>query len=291
MNDNLKNLILDRLEKEEKILITGASGWLGRETIELIAETLGDKFLNRIILVGSTSKSIKVNNINYSIIPLNSIRQYRYKFGIILHLAFLSQDKTEKLGVEKYMEINEEITSSILQVTLESGTRYIFVASSGAAATHILEAQKHAGKKMYGESKLNAENRFLALNSVQVLIGRIWSISGNQIREPLKYAIGNFIYQAVNTGTIHLTGSALSTRTYIDAKQMMTGYIFQLLTSTDFLLNSGGTTTYLHGLAAQTLLQCNPDGLIVLSNQLDNRPDYYISPDNKMKQILNHYSI
>ena len=148
-------------------------------------------------------------------------------------------------------------------MTLTSGARYVFVASSGAASEHILENLRHPGKKLYGELKFNAENRFLGISTAKVLIGRIWSISGNQIQEPLKYAIGNFIHQAVNNGSIKLIGSPHSTRTYIDAKQMMTGFIFQLLTSKNFLLNSGGETTDLHSLAKRVLLKNNPAGLIV----------------------------
>jgi len=291
MNINLKNLILKHLEEGEKILVTGASGWLGRETIELLAELLGNQFSSKVILAGSTSKLIKVNKIDYSVIALNSISQNSFNFGIILHLAFLSQDKVEQFGAKKFKDLNEEITNSVLQMTFASGAKYVFVASSGAAATHILKNQKNTGKKLYGELKLNAENRFLSLNSAQVLIGRIWSISGNQIQEPLKYAIGNFIHQAVNAGKIMLVGSAHSTRTYIDAKQMMTGYILQLLTSKDFLLNSGGTATDLHGLANQVLLKYNPGGLLVLHGQQDQLPDYYVSPDNKMMEILTRYSV
>ena len=291
MNFNLKSLILEHLEEGEKILVTGASGWLGRETIQLLAETLGDKFANRVILVGSIDRIIKVNKTDYSVIAINSENLKGIKLGIILHLAFLSQDKVEQFGAKKYTEVNNEITHSMLQMTLTSGARYVFVASSGAAAAHILENQKHAGKKLYGELKLNVENRFLALTSAQVLIGRIWSISGNQIQEPLKYAIGDFIHQAVNTGKITLAGSSNSTRTYIDAKQMMTGYIFQLLTSRDFLLNSGGETTDLHGLAYQVLDICKASGLHILPELQDQLPDHYVSPDNSMKEILNLCSI
>jgi nucleoside-diphosphate-sugar epimerase len=291
MNVNLKSLILEHLEEGEKILITGASGWLGRETIELLAELLGNQFSSKVVLAGSRSRLIKVNKTDYSVIAINSISQDSLNFGIILHLAFLSQDKVEQFGAKKYTDVNEEITNLMLQMTLMSGAKYVFVASSGAAAAHILENQKHSGKKLYGELKLNAENRFLALTSVQVLIGRIWSISGNQIQEPLKYAIGNFIHQAVSTGSITLVGSLHSTRTYIDAKQMMTGYIFQLLTSKDFLLNSGGATTNMLTLADQVLLKYSPAGSLFRSEQREQLPDFYVSPDNEMKEILSRYSI
>ena len=291
MNLNLKSLILEHLEENEKILVTGASGWLGREAIQLLAETLGDMFANKVILVGSIDRLIRVNKTDYSVIAIDSENLNGVNFGIILHLAFLSQDKVEQFGAKKYTDVNEDLTNSIIKMTLASGAKYVFVASSGAAAAHILENQKHIGKKLYGELKLKAENRFLALPSPQVLIGRIWSISGNQIQEPLKYALGDFIYQAVNTGTIALAGSARSTRTYIDARQMMTGYILQLLTSKDFLLNSGGETTDLYELANQVLRRCNPPGLLIPSELQDQPPDFYVSPDNNMKEILNHYSV
>ena len=291
MNVNLKNLILEHLEEGEKILVTGASGWLGRETIQLLAETLGDMFANKVILVGSIDRLIRVNKTDYLVVAIDSENLKSVNFGIILHLAFLSQDKVEQFGAKKYTDANEYLTNSMLQMTLASGARYVFIASSGAAAAHILENQKHIGKKLYGQLKLKAENRFLALTSLQVLIGRIWSISGNQIQEPLKYAIGDFIHQAVNTGTITLAGSALSTRTYIDAKQMMTGYVLQLLTSKDSLLNSGGQTTDLYGLANQVLRTFSPSGLLIPSELQNKPPDYYVSPDKYMNEILNYYSV
>jgi hypothetical protein len=72
---------------------------------------------------------------------------------------------------------------------------------------------------------------------------------------------------------------------------MMTGYILQLLTSKDNLLHSGGATTELSGLAKRVLLKYNPSGLLVLSEQWNLLPDYYVAPDNRMEKILNQYSV
>ena len=44
-----------------RILVTGATGWVGRETISLLQNTLGEEFNRRVTLVGSRDSTIVVN--------------------------------------------------------------------------------------------------------------------------------------------------------------------------------------------------------------------------------------
>jgi NAD dependent epimerase/dehydratase family enzyme len=85
-----------KINSLNKIVIFGSSGWLGRECISLLSSFLQKNFSSKVILVGSTNKSIQVNQQNYEITSINDLGN-QTNVDLVIDLAFITQEKLEQL--------------------------------------------------------------------------------------------------------------------------------------------------------------------------------------------------
>lgn len=266
-----------------RILITGATGWIGRETIALLQRSLGDTFDHQVTMTGSSDSTIVINGLTHQVRKLFDINPDEH-FDTVIHLAFLTQEKANILGAEDFVRLNREISDFVYKLSSQSHVGQVLVASSGAADPKVLSAFKDPAKRIYGELKRESEELFAQLRNhgrTKVEICRIWSISGSHFLTPTKYALGNFIEQAKSTGNIHLANSAVVRRTYIDTGEMMGVFLLDLLKGGGQLISSGGFETTLQDLARLVLDEINPSGEVFSPQQtLGHEEDIY-TPDVK----------
>ena len=266
-----------------RILITGATGWVGRETISLLQGTFGDEFDRRVILAGSRDSRIVVNGLTHHVRKLFDISSEEH-FDAVIHLAFLTQEKAKILGAKEFARLNKGISDFVYNLSYRSNVGQILVASSGAADPKVLSAFKDPAKRVYGELKGESEELFAQLRNhghAKVEICRIWSISGSHFLTPTKYALGNFIEQAKATGNIHLANSAAVKRAYIDAGEMMGVLLLDLLKGPGQLISSGGFETTLQDLARLVLDEINPSGEVFLPKETHDHEEDIYTPDVK----------
>lgn len=279
--------LLNRLASIDQIVIIGASGWIGRETIALLQELLVDDFQRRVILVGSRDSTISVNGQQYHVRRFADI-PFNQPIDLIIHLAFLTQDRALALGMDTYAQLNRELSDSVYQLCRNSKTKFVLVASSGAAEPRILSNYSDPSKKLYGQLKRESEELFLRLvgdQGAKVAICRIWSISGSQLQDPGKYALGNFIMQAKFTNKIKMESAGRIERAYVDAGQMMKVMLSNLLDGHGGILDSGGTRTTLSDLAKLILLEFNRDGEIEIPSNAKKDSDFYVPEINPFNNL------
>lgn len=273
----------------QRILITGASGWIGRETISILKPILGDGFSHRVTLAGSRDAIIVVDEHTHRVQRLQDIRTDR-KFDVVIHLAFLTQDRVTELGPDEFSRQNRDLTSTVYHLCQKTNAEYVFLASSGAADPEIWANYKDPSKKLYGQLKMDEEELFQSLDGAFVQIGRIWSISGGHIQKPQKYALGDFILQAQSTGNIEMHTAQLVERAYVDVGEMMQIFILNLLKGATGTMDSGGFKTSLHDLAKLILKELRPDGKVILPNESSlNEADIYVpnvEPFNHLARAL-----
>ncbi len=272
----------------QRILITGASGWIGRETIALLQQVLGDQFAHHVTLAGSRDSTISIEGIRHHVRKLFGINSGE-QFDTVIHLAFLTQEKAHILGVEEFSRLNREISEFLYKLSKSANVSRLLVASSGAADPVILEAFKDPAKRIYGELKRESEELFSELgkqSNMKVEICRIWSISGSHFLTPTKYALGNFIEQAKSTGNIHLANPAVVRRAYIDAGEMMGVLLINLIKGSGRLISSGGFETSLQQLARLVLNEFNPSGQVIVPAETNEHQDDIYAPNVEPFNIL-----
>ncbi|MBI3429257.1 MAG: NAD(P)-dependent oxidoreductase [Actinobacteria bacterium] len=265
----------------KRVLITGASGWIGRETIALLQEVLGDQFAHRVTLAGSRDSTVTIEGVTHHVRKLFDINSAEH-FDTVIHLAFLTQEKAHIMGAEEFSRLNRQISEHVYQLCQQSNVRHLLVGSSGAADPKILKAFQDPAKRIYGDLKRESEELFAELRNhdhIKVEICRIWSISGSNFLTPSKYALGNFIEQAKSTGNIHLANPASVRRAYIDAGEMIGVLLLDLLKGNGKLISSGGFETSLQELARLVLDEFNPSGRVILPMQTNEHQDDIYSPD------------
>lgn len=273
----------------QKILITGASGWIGRETISILKHILADDFSHRVTLAGSRDATIVVDDHTHHVMRLQDIDTER-NFDLVIHLAFLTQDKALELGADEFSRLNRDLTSTVYHLCQRSGAEYVFLASSGAADPQVWAGYKNPSKKLYGQLKMDEEELFQSLEGAFVQVGRIWSVSGGQMQKPEKYALGNFIIQAKTKGNIEMKTSGRVERAYVDAGEMMAVFILNLLKGGTGTLDSGGFQTLLQDLAKMVLRELRPAGALFMPRESTvAEDDIYVPnlvPFNKLAQKL-----
>lgn len=277
------------LDALNKIIVFGASGWLGRECISLFSSILGNNFLPKIILIGSSDKSIQVNQQNYNIISIDNLEP-QTKVDLVIDLAFITQEKLEQIGEPQYIKLNQELRKKIHSFIYESKPKFVYFSSSGAADIDFMNATKSNSKRVYGELKLASETELKKISKdldFNLLINRIWSVTGSQMQDYSKYAIGNFITQALSSKEIKINSSDQVLRSYIDAEDLFKVCINELLINKSSLINSGGFQTTLFDLAT-LVLKVIGSSTIQVPNLIEKESgDDYVSKDFKLNELAN----
>ena len=284
----IKEILKEESLPLKRILITGASGWIGRETIALLQEVLGDQFAHRVTLAGSRDSTLSIEGARHHVRKLLDINSEEH-FDTVIHLAFLTQEKAHILGVEEFSRLNREISEFLYKLSESANVSRLLVASSGAADPAILKAFKDPAKRIYGDLKRESEELFAELSkqsNIKVEICRIWSISGSHFLTPTKYALGNFIEQAITTGDIHLANPAVVRRAYIDAGEMMGVLLIDLIKGSGRLISSGGFETSLQELARLVLDEFNPSGRVVVPAETNEHQDDIYAPNVEPFNLL-----
>jgi nucleoside-diphosphate-sugar epimerase len=262
------------LNKYPKILFTGSSGWLGREILDLLNLTNKNLMSNEIVFAGSTNKHINFKGFQYKQIELFSLKDSS-GFDLIIHCAFLTQDKLTKMPLSEYMAINQMITSKILSI-VKNGNPSILALSSGAVELISDTKGQTNSYSEYGKLKKEMEDKLTNLSNNHTLVSRIWNVSGNNLIEPEKYAIGQFIKSALAGQDIFLRSNGRNLRSFTPASELFKGLIIDLMNNRSGIVNSGGVRCSILELAQKTQLLLNKKvGAVFVDDSSNTERDYF----------------
>lgn len=224
--------VAERVRKRgERIVITGAGGWLGLATLELLHHCLGADFAARVVCFGSSSRELRLmDGTAVAQRPLTEIPALPAAPTLVLHLAFLTKDRAEAMPEPEYRASNAGLSRLVLDALDQIGTQGVFVASSGAAA-YADDAQADPALRLYGELKGRDEDDFAAwaqARGKRAIITRIFNISGPHMNKQDSYALGSFIRAALNGGPIEVRAPHRVVRGYVAIRQLMS-LVFALL--------------------------------------------------------------
>ena len=244
-----QEVLSKKLQQHPRICITGASGWIGKEASDLLYRTLGAEFQNRVTLVTSKGGDIVLQSGAFPTISWDKFVETG-DYDLILHFAFLNQDKVKKFGVSTFIEINRKITSDVLQVSSRNLSGGMLAASSGAAKSYKSDLRSNSPYEVYAGIKTEMETRLISNGGFSHLgLMRIWNISGIYANLDAPYALSSFLSQGLGGDTIHVTGALDALRTYVNAQEMIWVYIMSLGNLDYCVFDSGGFTIGLLDLA------------------------------------------
>jgi nucleoside-diphosphate-sugar epimerase len=209
---------------DERIVITGASGWLGLATIDLLRDALGSRFDNRVALFGSSARPLILRDGDtVQQHPLQDLPRLPERPTWLLHFAFLTKDRAETLSEEAYRAANRLISDTVSGALDRIGTTALFLASSGAAQ----KADDHSASpamRLYGSMKRDDEALFAHWAEAadrRAVIGRIFNIAGPYINKHQAYALASFILDAQAGHPVRVTAPRPVIRSYVAIRELV----------------------------------------------------------------------
>lgn len=187
-------------DQEGAIVVTGATGWVGRTVIDLLHQELPEADLRRRLRTYSSQAGLlpMAQGPTLPLQPLVELPRLveREPISALIHCAFLTPDRLADLGPQAYAQANRAISDQVCAALRRNPDIRVVTFSSGAAG--LVEgggAAPAAATALYGELKLEEERRLSALAATLVL--RIYALTGRHIRHPRRYALGDFLHQAL----------------------------------------------------------------------------------------------
>lgn len=205
------------------LLLTGAGGWFGLTALNVFEQTYGPEALReRVVPFASRARKIDFGSIHGPIqaLDLTELLDVADPAGL-LHLAFLTRDRVEEVGLNAYAATNRGITAQVEKLLKYHPTMPIVTTSSGAAAALDhgeldLEGNPYATLKREEEKLLYRESILR-----MAVVFRVYAASGRFMRGPERFALGDFLLQALQAQRLIINSPCPVERSYVHVGTLM----------------------------------------------------------------------
>lgn len=214
------------------IVISGATGWVGRNILEILQKKIPNKDFNANVKCLASKKQFinstgYVNNSQIEI-PIEDFKSFpeickNVRKLFLIHTAFLTPHHLNLINYNDYCLKNIAITKTIREGILICKDSRVVLVSSGIAREFDESYKEEVNyndvlKNPYGYLKKKEEIEISKITNTLIL--RIFSLSGKFIREPSIYAFPNFILKALRKEKIEFHDNRLVYRSYGHAKNI-----------------------------------------------------------------------
>ncbi len=256
----------------DRVLVIGATGWLGRSALALLLQTEA-----QVMALSSRTKVMSVDRQEIEVkgYEISEIRNFQPT--LVIDCAFLTRDRIAETGIDSFIETNRELIRRAQEVADFETVRKFIGVSSGAAKPHLELRNDSYVNDPYGALKAEYEVRLTQANyevGSKVVICRPYSLSGRFVRSRPSYALFDIIDQAKNSGTVFLKSSNFVFRRYTDAEEFISLGIASSPGGSP--LESGGELIELGDLAEKVIDELNLSGTIQ-RGETSGTPDTYYS--------------
>jgi nucleoside-diphosphate-sugar epimerase len=270
--------------KRKRILILGASGWLGRTLIrELLAQGSSDHYL-----ISSRPRQLTVGSqkVQVHAFSLPEVRNFRPE--VVVNCAFLTKDKFQLHDLDTFIKINANLTAQFFQVLSLKRVELGLTISSGSATLPTAESIE---LNPYGYLKKLEQDQLLLMRSPTLIVGvaRAWSLSGDLVPNPTSYAFSDFIWQALTAGKILVEAPSAVWRRYCDAAQFLNVSLATIMAGGHTIVDSGGSLVEMRHLAStvSSVLGNVPVECAAPSGD----PEIYASDGNQYRELCKQLEV
>jgi nucleoside-diphosphate-sugar epimerase len=208
-----------------RVIVTGAGGWLGQATLEMLSELFGNTMSDRVVAFGTSSRSVTLRTgARVQLTPLPEIVNLSSEIETlcIAHFAFLTREKTSSLSLEQYRQANSEITNLVAKQAVRLSAKGVFVTSSGAVYRADGRLEMDEAANPYGFLKLQEEEAFArACKSASIHFARcrVFNLSGPYINK--SYLLRDLITDALEGRALTLLAQRPVYRSYAAVRDVV----------------------------------------------------------------------
>ena len=205
------------------IVVTGAGGWLGHATLEMLDAALGDDVVHRVAAFASSARPMRLRSgKTIEVRPLDHLPREGPSRALLFHYAYLGKEKVAELGIERFVQTNRAINERVLRYCGGIAEGGVFFASSGAAK-FAAGSPEDRDREPYGAEKIRDESRFLGLQSLKraVCVSRIFNMTGPFINKLSEYAIATVLVDIANGGPIKLRANRRVLRSFVHVRDVV----------------------------------------------------------------------
>jgi nucleoside-diphosphate-sugar epimerase len=235
------------------IAVTGATGWFGRTTLELLFDALGDAAATSVLAFGSRPGRIELSTgHSVPVRPLSELPTVRPAPTVVLHYACLTRDRERELGTPAYLQANLDITTTMLRALEAHRPRLLLATSSGAAAGYGGAAGLDLQRNAYGSLKRLDELAFSQLAGqlgAGYAIPRVYSVAGPWMTKPDRYALGSMIAMARAGQPITINSARRVLRSYCGVAEVVAVSLWLAARHADTVFDTGGHVVEMADLA------------------------------------------
>jgi nucleoside-diphosphate-sugar epimerase len=294
----LSGVAARRLASETRLAVTGAGGWLGLATLEMLHGAMGEAFGRQVSCFGGRARRLSLRGgVLVDQAPLADLAGLAPAPTIVLHLGFLTQGPQMMLGAEDYVAANEAIRRTVIEALDGLGAEAVFLASSGA--TYL--ADRNGGpqsKELYGWLKLQDEAAFGQWGRARgkaVVTARIFNLTGPYINRRTTYAIACFIADALAGRPICVQAARPVFRSYTSIAELMSTALGILTGAPQETLtfDTAGETTLEMGEIAEAVATALGSTHGVVRSPFDPRaePDYYAGDGSAYAELGRSFGV
>ncbi|MEJ8795415.1 NAD(P)-dependent oxidoreductase [Trinickia caryophylli] len=206
-------------------VVAGATGWLGRATLDHLRRRLPDGGEGRIHAFASSAREVMLaDGATVAVDALDSLPARKLsRPAIVFHYAFRTKDRVGDMSVDEYVRSNEGIRRALVEFIDTHAMAGMFVPSSGAAYAG-LERDNRSDAAIYGRCKLDDERVFAgkaAQNGFRAVIARVFNLSGPYINKHELYALSSIILACLRNEPVRIQASHPVWRSYYAVEDLI----------------------------------------------------------------------
>ena len=274
---------LNNLRSDDRVLVTGASGWFGRTAIAMTREAGLD-----LLATGSKDQQIEIDGQSQDVHAQSLDVISSFKPTVVIDTAFVTRERLPILGHKAYVETNQKLIDQSLDIAALPSVRKYIGFSSGATmhlAGHTsfsLVENPYAAQKRIYESKVSA----IAANlQSDISVARVWSVTGSYCTKPQTFAFTDLIAQA-KLGLIEIKAKHLVYRRYCALEDVLALAMFPSSSEGNPIFDTGGDLIELGELAKIVVDLVNPNAEIRRQFNPQLTPDDYHSDSKDWGQLV-----
>ena len=184
------------ISSQDRVLITGASGWFG-QTTTVMMEHIGVQTF----LIGSNSRSIQIAGKSRKIDVWDDKKIRDFAPTVVVDCAFLTREFVADVGLSRFVDVNRQLVQRTISLQDLESVRLVVAFSSGAAEEYRLNSEDSSIEKdPYGYLKHEQEVLMATgfnSSNCDLVIPRVWSVSGSLATKVNGFAFTDLICQAL----------------------------------------------------------------------------------------------